>query len=81
MPNTIFYFSGTGNSLWLAQNAAGQLGDTEVLSVMALKDNPQIPAKYERVGFVYILSSGIARRENTLFIAPDLAPAQTGLAP
>jgi hypothetical protein len=29
MANIIYCFSGTGNSLWLAQNAAREIGDTE----------------------------------------------------
>lgn len=53
MPNIIYCFSGTGNSLWLAKNAADKLGNTKVVSIMSLYDNPEIPAKYERVGFVF----------------------------
>lgn len=53
MPNIIYCFSGTGNSLWLAKHAARKLGDTEVVSIMTLLNNSEIPAKYERVGFVY----------------------------
>jgi len=53
MANIIYCFSGTGNSLWLAKNAATKLGDTEVVSIMALTGNPEVPAKYERVGFVF----------------------------
>jgi len=32
MTNIIYCFSGTGNSLWLAQNAAKEIGDTEVVN-------------------------------------------------
>ncbi|MEA4969803.1 MAG: hypothetical protein VB051_04640 [Candidatus Pelethousia sp.] len=53
MTNIIYCFSGTGNSLWLAQNAARLLGDTKVVSIMALQGNPEIPANYERVGFAF----------------------------
>jgi len=53
MANIIYCFSGTGNSLWLATHAAGKLGDTEVMSIMALNDKPEVPARYGRVGFVF----------------------------
>jgi len=53
MSNIIYCFSGTGNSLWLAKSTAEKLGDTEVSSIMTLQNNPEIPAKYERVGFVF----------------------------
>jgi hypothetical protein len=53
MANIIYCFSGTGNSLWLAKYAARILGDTNVVSIMELRDNPAVPAKYERVGFAF----------------------------
>gem|GEM_PF-2304314 len=31
---TIFYFSGTGNSLWIARDLARQLGNTEIFSMV-----------------------------------------------
>jgi len=53
MSNIIYCFSGTGNSLWLAKSTAKKLGDTEVSSIITLRDNGEVPAKYERVGFVF----------------------------
>jgi ferredoxin len=53
MSNIIYCFTGTGNSLWLAKNAARELGDAKVVSIMELRGNPAVPAKYERVGFVF----------------------------
>ncbi|MCD7948582.1 MAG: EFR1 family ferrodoxin [Oscillospiraceae bacterium] len=52
MQNVMYCFSGTGNSLAVARSVAEKLTDTEVISVMALQDNKEVPAKYERVGFV-----------------------------
>jgi ferredoxin len=33
MKTTIFYYTGTGNSLWVARTLAGLLGDAEVISI------------------------------------------------
>jgi ferredoxin len=33
MKNTIFYYTGTGNSLWVARTLAEALGDTELISI------------------------------------------------
>jgi ferredoxin len=33
MKRTIFYYTGTGNSLWVAKTLAQELGDTELLSI------------------------------------------------
>jgi ferredoxin len=52
MPNIIYYFSGTGNSLAVARSVAKKLGDTEVVSIITLRENSAIPAKYDKVGFV-----------------------------
>jgi ferredoxin len=53
MANIIYCFSGTGNSLWLAKNAAAGLGDTEVVSITALQSSPNVSAEYEQIGFVF----------------------------
>ncbi|MCC8122408.1 MAG: EFR1 family ferrodoxin [Oscillospiraceae bacterium] len=53
MQNVIYCFSGTGNSLAVARSVAGKLTDTSVVSVMALQDHAEVPASYERVGFVF----------------------------
>ncbi len=51
MSNVIFYFTGTGNSLQLAQGIAEKLGDCEVINIA--KYNGDIPAGVERTGFVF----------------------------
>ena len=52
MTNTIYCFSGTGNCLAIARAVAEKLTETEVVSIMTLRDNNNIPEKYERIGFV-----------------------------
>jgi len=52
MKTTIFYFSGTGNSLKTARDLAAELGETEIISIAkAIKDDPDISSG--RVGFVF----------------------------
>lgn len=53
MSNIIFYFSGTGNSLAVASAVAEKLTDTEVVSIISLRENKIIPQHYEKIGFVY----------------------------
>lgn len=53
MPNIIYYFSGTGNSLAVARLVAKKIGDTSVVPIITLSDNKEVPDKYERVGFVF----------------------------
>ncbi|MBW2558026.1 MAG: EFR1 family ferrodoxin [Deltaproteobacteria bacterium] len=38
MSATIFYHTGTGNSLWVARRVADELGDTELFSISECKD-------------------------------------------
>jgi MinD superfamily P-loop ATPase len=49
----IFYFTGTGNSLFVAQEIAKELGDTEVLSMAENRPLNQIGGKTEKIGFVF----------------------------
>jgi ferredoxin len=52
MKNVIYYFTGTGNSLAIAQKIAAALEDCEVLSIASLKDTPTIAPVADRVGIV-----------------------------
>jgi ferredoxin len=54
--NAIFYFSGTGNSLYAARAIAVVLGDTEVLSIPDHFGTSL--SGYERIGFVYPIYFG-----------------------
>lgn len=52
MKTTIFYFSGTGNSLKVARDIAAELGNTEIVPVVkAIKGNIDISA--DRIGLVF----------------------------
>ncbi len=51
MNNLIFYFSGTGNSLQVAQDIAAQLGDCAVLPMTRFDTSQEVAA--ERVGLVF----------------------------
>jgi ferredoxin len=53
MSNVIYWFSGTGNCLALARSVAEKLTDTEIAPMMTLRNNNEIPAQYERVGFIF----------------------------
>ena len=53
MKTTIFYFSGTGNSLYVARKLAGKLDDCSVHSMAAYNVEGEIGGRDERVGFVF----------------------------
>ena len=48
----VFYFSGSGNSLYVAQKIAGILGD-QVCSMAEAEPDHQIGGKDEKIGFVF----------------------------
>ncbi|HDQ04230.1 MAG TPA: 4Fe-4S ferredoxin [Deltaproteobacteria bacterium] len=51
--NTIIYFyTGTGNSLWTARKLAVQLGNTELVPIPAAKNHSTV-ARAEAIGFVF----------------------------
>jgi ferredoxin/flavodoxin len=52
METTIFYYTGTGNSLWVARKLAEGLGDAEVVSIVAWMKEKQ-PVQSEVVGIVF----------------------------
>lgn len=51
MQNVIFYFSGTGNSLQLAQGIAARLENCEALNIAKTTD--EVLSGVERIGFVF----------------------------
>ena len=53
MKNVIYYFTGSGNSLAIAQKIAAALEDCEVIPVASLKDSPTIAPVADRVGIVF----------------------------
>lgn len=52
MKTTLFCFSGSGNSYWVATQLASRLGDATVVMVPSLLESEKI-ALTERIGFVY----------------------------
>ncbi len=51
MKTTLYWFSGTGNSLWAARHLAARLGETTLLPVAGMRTAPLPPS--ERVGIVF----------------------------
>ena len=52
MPNEIYYFSGTGNSLALAKSLAGKLGNVR-LTKIAYTIEPEIISHAQKIGIIY----------------------------
>ncbi len=48
----IYYYSGSGNSLSVARQVAAGLGNTDIISIYKLKDHPEVPKEYTRIGIV-----------------------------
>jgi ferredoxin/flavodoxin len=53
MSNIIFCFTGTGNSLAVARDIAGKLGDTKVVSIAEAMSENNVDLPYDRIGFVF----------------------------
>ncbi|MCL2045803.1 MAG: EFR1 family ferrodoxin [Oscillospiraceae bacterium] len=53
MNTTIFYFSGTGNSLFVAKNIASRMEVCTVHSIASSVPTEQIGGKDEKIGFVF----------------------------
>lgn len=51
MQTEIYYFTGTGNSLWIAKKIAEQIGDTQLISIPQVINQDTI-AVGETVGIV-----------------------------
>ena len=52
MNNTIYFYTGTGNSLWTAKNLARHLGNTEMIP-MPLQKKSIIISNAERIGLIF----------------------------
>lgn len=51
MKSVIYYFSGTGNNLAIANRLAQELGNTTVLPMEVLLKHKSIPEEYDWVGY------------------------------
>ncbi|GAB4308648.1 MAG: EFR1 family ferrodoxin [Candidatus Bipolaricaulota bacterium] len=52
MRTTLYYFTGTGNSLVCARAIAKGLGDTDLVPIASLREQDRIPVPTERMGIV-----------------------------
>jgi len=52
METTIYYFTGTGNSLAVARRIAAGLGDTELVGIPSLRNEKRIVPEAPRIGIV-----------------------------
>ncbi len=55
MKTTIYFFTGTGNSLKIAKDLAEKLGDCQLISIAKALQQDQIVATSEKVGFIFPL--------------------------
>ncbi|WP_026885569.1 EFR1 family ferrodoxin [Clostridium beijerinckii] len=55
MRTTIFYFTGTGNSLMLSRDLADEIGDARIISIPKAIQESEIDVSGECVGFVFPL--------------------------
>ena len=58
MAATVFYFSGTGNSLAVAQKLAGELVDARLIALAGLHKCPPLTVKSDTVVFVFPVYAG-----------------------
>jgi len=52
MHTTIFYYTGTGNSLWVARELANRLGETELVAIANHRDGLEAVAS-KTIGLVF----------------------------
>ncbi len=48
----IYYYSGSGNSLSVSKQVGEKLKNTDIISIYELRDDPEVPSCYARVGIV-----------------------------
>ncbi len=53
MKTTLYYFSATGNTLYLARRLADELGDTELISITKAMKEDELNPNTENVGIVF----------------------------
>ncbi len=55
METTIYYFTGTGNSLQIAKNVRDKLEDCKLIPIVKVWQIKDLTATCEKVGFVFPL--------------------------
>lgn len=53
MSSVVYYFSGTGNSLWIAKEIQKNIEDTKLIPITTIVDQEQIKIEDEYIGIVY----------------------------
>jgi ferredoxin len=77
MKNTIFYFTGTGNSLKIAKDIAGHLKDCELRPIAKEWKNESFESKSDKVGFVFPLNwSGLPKIVHDFINKIDLSKSR-----
>ncbi len=52
MKTDLFFYTGTGNSLWAARTVAHELGNTEIIPILWMTSNP-VQTSADAVGIVF----------------------------
>jgi ferredoxin len=74
---TIYYFTGTGNSLAFAKKLAEELGDTDLISIPQAMRNGELKAASEKIGFIFpVYAWGPPRMVEEFIEASDLSAVQ-----
>jgi NAD-dependent dihydropyrimidine dehydrogenase PreA subunit len=76
MKTDLFYYTGTGNSLWTARMLAKELGDAEVIPISRHSENP-VASRAEAVGIIFPVHIwGLPRRVLAFADALDPDPSR-----
>ena len=59
MKTTIYYFSGTGNSLKIARDIAEKLEECELVPIAKVWQQDQLASTSEKVGFIGSFRAGV----------------------
>ncbi len=53
MSTQIYYFSGTGNSIFVAKELQKRIADSEIISIVSMLSNDSLNIKGDKIGFVF----------------------------
>ena len=77
MKTTIFYFTGTGNSLSIAQSLCKKLKDCELVSIASIWEDEIIKSTSEKIGFVFPLYyAGLPKIVKDFIIRMDFSSSE-----
>jgi flavodoxin len=52
MKTDLFYYTGTGNSLWTAKMLAKEMGDADIIPISSISENPIVTGA-EAIGMIF----------------------------